>query len=121
MCCVGRGTFSQREIVLGSDFDRQISPMRREIAMQTAGSGPDSPSTALCATVVGNREGSSGESRVRGSLPTVAYTAAKTPCAECRGRRNATRWSSGEANGAPATFAPPWPPLIGGPRFIPHG
>ena len=63
-------------------------------------------------------EWSDADKRYVGSCPGLFYGG-------CHGqddhrRRNATRWSSGEANGAPATFAPPWPPLIGGYRFFPH-
>ena len=46
-----RGTPSQREKVTGPAFDRQIDSKNGGIAMQTAGSGPDSPSTAVLATL----------------------------------------------------------------------
>ncbi len=51
MCGARRGTISQREKVTGRAFDRQIGSTKRGIAMQTSGSGSDSPSAAIFATL----------------------------------------------------------------------
>ena len=65
VCGARRGTLSKREKVTGRAFDRQIGSTKRGIAMQTAGSGPGSPSTHIC-YATGDRMWSSRESRING-------------------------------------------------------
>ncbi len=54
MCCVGRGTPQCSKWPMSRASDRKISPMKKEIAMQTTGSWTNLRATATGATVLGN-------------------------------------------------------------------
>ncbi len=63
MCCPGQGAPSAREMTIGQGFPSPNQLDKGRIATYRAGLGPYSRCDALCATIVGNRGESSGESR----------------------------------------------------------
>ncbi len=63
MCRAGVGTLSAHEMTTGGVSDRQISPIKGQIVIYRPSIGPDSRSDAHFATIVGDWEEPSGESR----------------------------------------------------------
>ena len=58
------GALSQCEMVTGRGFSSPNQPDKERTTTYRAGSAPNSPSIAICATIFGNRGKPSGESRV---------------------------------------------------------
>ena len=54
VCCAGRGTPQCSKWPLSRASDRKVSPMKKEIAMQTTGSRTNLRATATGATILGN-------------------------------------------------------------------
>ncbi len=64
VCCAGRSVPPQCEMVTGPGFSPLNQPDQKRATASRDGPGPNSRSDAHCATIVGNWEEPSGESRI---------------------------------------------------------